>query len=53
VNVRATFLTEKLDMHRVAAKFMPCLLTDEQKAKRVTVSQQLFERSKTNKLSGP
>jgi hypothetical protein len=38
-------LTEKLEMHRVAAKFVPRLLTDEQKANRVTVSQELFERS--------
>jgi hypothetical protein len=27
-----TILTKKLKMHRVAAKFVPCLLTDEQKA---------------------
>jgi histone-lysine N-methyltransferase SETMAR len=32
-------------MHRVAAKFVPRLLTDEQKANRVTVSQELFDRS--------
>jgi ribosomal protein RSM22 (predicted rRNA methylase) len=32
-------------MHRVAAKFVPRLLTDEEKANRVTVSQELFERS--------
>jgi hypothetical protein len=38
-----TILTEKLEMHRVAAKFMPCLLTDEKKANRV--SQELFDRS--------
>ena len=33
-----TILTEKLKMHRVAAKFVPRLLTDEQKENRVTVS---------------
>jgi hypothetical protein len=27
-----TILTEKLEMNHVAAKFVPCLLTDEQKA---------------------
>jgi hypothetical protein len=32
-------------MHRVAAKFVPRFLTDEQKASRVTVSQELFDRS--------
>jgi hypothetical protein len=32
-------------MHRVAAKFLPRLLTDEQKENRVTVSQELFHRS--------
>jgi DNA-binding transcriptional regulator GbsR (MarR family) len=38
-------LTEKLEMHRVAAEFVPRLLTDEQKANRFTVSQELFEHS--------
>jgi hypothetical protein len=32
-------------MHRVAPKLLPRLLTDEQNANRVTVSQELFERS--------
>jgi len=32
-------------MHRVAAKFMPCLLTDAQKENRVAVSQELLDRS--------
>jgi hypothetical protein len=32
-------------MHRVAAKCLPRLLTDEQKANRATVSQELFDRS--------
>ena len=34
-------------MHRVAAKFVPCLLTEEQKQNRVTVSQELLDRSNT------
>ena len=32
-------------MRRVAAKFVPRLLTDAQKENRVTVSQELFDRS--------
>ena len=32
-----TILTEKLKMHRVAAKFVPRLLTEEQKPNRITV----------------
>jgi hypothetical protein len=36
-----TILTEKLEMHRVAAKFVR-LLTDDQKANRVTINQELF-----------
>jgi len=32
-------LTDKLKMSRVVAKFVPRLLTDAQKKKRVTVSQ--------------
>jgi len=38
-------LTDKLKMRRVAAKFVPRLLTDAQKENRVTVSQELFDRS--------
>lgn len=38
-------LTEKLNMHRVAAKFVPRLLTEEQKEKRVIVSRELLDRS--------
>jgi hypothetical protein len=34
-----TIFTKKLKMHRVAAKFVPCLLTEEQKQNRITVSQ--------------
>jgi histone-lysine N-methyltransferase SETMAR len=40
-----TILTEKLKMHRVGAKFVPRLLTEEQKQNRVTVSQELLDRS--------
>jgi hypothetical protein len=40
-----TILTEKLEMYHFAAKFVPCLLTDEQKANRVAVSQELFDCS--------
>ena len=38
-------LTDKLKMRRVAAKFVPRLLTDALKENRVTVSQELFDRS--------
>ena len=38
-------LTDKLKMLRVAAKFVPRLLTDAQKENRVTFSQELFDRS--------
>jgi transposase len=43
-----TILNEKLMMHRVAAKFMPRLLTEEQKENRVTVNQELLDRSNTD-----
>ena len=43
-----TILTEKLKMHRVAAKFVPRLLTEELKQNRVTVSQELLDRSNTD-----
>jgi len=43
-----TILTEKLKMHRVAAKFVPCLLTEEQKQNRISVSQELLDRSNTH-----
>jgi hypothetical protein len=38
-------LAEKLEMHRAAAKFVPRLLTHEQKPNRVAVSQERFDRS--------
>jgi hypothetical protein len=40
-----TILTEKLELHSVALKFVPRLLTDEQKAYRVTVNPEPFHRS--------
>jgi predicted transcriptional regulator len=41
-----TILTETQEMHRVAAKSVPRLLTDEQKgANRVRISLELFDRS--------
>jgi len=36
-------LTEKLKMHRVAAKFVPRLLMEVQKQNRVSVSQELLD----------
>ena len=41
-------LTEKLNMHRVAEKFVPLLLTEEQKQNRITVTQELLDRSNTD-----
>jgi len=43
-----TILTEKLKMRCVAAKFVPRLLTEEQKQNCVTVSQELLDRSNTD-----
>jgi len=43
-----TILTEKLKMRRVAAKFVLRLLTEEQKQNRVSVSQELLDRSNTD-----
>jgi len=43
-----TILTEKMKMHRVAAKFVPRLLTEKQKQNRVSVSQELLDRSNTD-----
>jgi len=37
-------LTEKFNMHRVAAKFVPRVLTKDQKAHRVNISQELLNR---------
>jgi hypothetical protein len=44
-----TILTKELEMHCVAAKFVPCLLTDEQKSNYVTVNQELFDHSNADK----
>jgi hypothetical protein len=38
-------LTENLGMHRIAAKFVPRLLTDDQKQNRVDVSKELLDRA--------
>ena len=38
-------LTENLGMHRIAAKLVPRLLTDDQKQNRVDVSQELLDRA--------
>jgi histone-lysine N-methyltransferase SETMAR len=35
-------------MHRIAAKFVPRLLTDDQKQNRVDVSQELVDRANGN-----
>ena len=35
-------LTEKLQMYCISAKFVPCLLTDEQKGNRVSISQNML-----------
>ena len=41
-------LTEKLQMHHVSAKFVPRLLTDDQKENRVEISQELFANANGN-----
>jgi hypothetical protein len=43
-------LTEKLGMHRVAAKVVPRLLTDEQKEQRVAISQELLDRANSDEI---
>ena len=40
-----TILTCDLNMHRVAAKFMPRLLTPEQKQHRVAICKELRQRA--------
>lgn len=42
-------LTVKLGMHRVSAKLVPRLLTDDQKENRVKISQELLDRASTDK----
>ena len=39
-----TILTEKLKMNRFTAKFVPRLLTEEQKQNRATIRQELLDR---------
>jgi len=41
-------LTEKLNMHRVATKFMPCVLTEDQKTNCVNISQELLDHVSVN-----
>jgi hypothetical protein len=41
-------LTEKLNMHRVAAKFVPHVLTEDQKANQVNISQELLDHVSVN-----
>jgi len=41
-------LTEKLQMRRVSAKFVPCLLTDDQKDTRVEIVQELLANANDN-----
>ena len=40
--------TEKFQMHRISAKFMPCLLTDNQKENCVEISQKLLANANGN-----
>jgi len=40
--------TEKLQLHRVSAKFVSCLLTDDQKEKCVEISQELLANANGN-----
>ena len=40
--------TEKLQMHRVSAKFVPRLLTDDQKENCVEISQELLANANGN-----
>jgi len=41
---RQAILRKKLNMQRVAAKFVPCVLTEDQKANRVNISQEMLDR---------
>lgn len=43
-----SILTENLNMRRVSAKFIPKLLTDQQKQHRLEVSQDLINRAETD-----
>jgi hypothetical protein len=41
-------LTEQLGVRRVATKFVPRLLTDEQKEQRVAISQELLDQANSD-----
>ena len=43
-------LMEELKMHRVAAKFVPCLMQSDQQAHRVQVCQDLLDHSENDKF---
>jgi len=43
-------LTENLNMHRVAAKFVPRVLTEDQKANCVNISQELLDRVSVDEI---
>jgi histone-lysine N-methyltransferase SETMAR len=45
VGSRYAILTEKLEMHPVAAKFVPRLLTEDQRERRVAFCQELLDRA--------
>ena len=49
VGSRHHILTEGLKMHRVAAKFVPRLMTSDQQAHRVQVCQDLLDHSENDK----
>ena len=51
ISVRSCYhiLMEKSKMHRVAAKFVPHLMTSDQQAHRVQVSQDLLDHSENDK----
>lgn len=42
-------LIEKLDMHCVSVKLVPCLLINDQKENHVNMSQELLDRVNTDK----
>uniref|UniRef100_V5I943 Uncharacterized protein n=2 Tax=Anoplophora glabripennis TaxID=217634 RepID=V5I943_ANOGL len=43
-------LTEKLNLHRVATRFVPRLMTEQQKENRVDVCPQLLEQSNDDEI---
>jgi len=42
--------TEKLQIRRVSVKFVPCLLTDDQKENRVEIRQELLANATGNEI---